>query len=51
MGVEGQVVLVQVGIQVFCAEHFRDLDQLVEVVTTLEEWLTLEDHASEHAAK
>lgn len=49
--VELQVVLVQVCVEFFCAEHFGNLDELIVIVATLEEWFALEDHASEHAAK
>lgn len=51
VGVEGHVVLVDIGEELVCAEHLRDLDELVIVVLTLEEGLLLEDHACEHAAE
>ena len=49
--VEGQSVLVQICVELFGAEDLRDFHQLVIVVAALEEWLTLEDHPSEHAAE
>jgi len=49
--VKGHVVLLDISIEVICAEDFCDLDQLVIVVLTLEEWLLLEDHSCKHAAK
>ena len=51
VGVQGHVVLVDVGKQLICAEHLGDLDQLVIVILALEEGLLLEDHACEHAAQ
>lgn len=51
VGVEGDVVLVDVSEELVGAEHLGDLDQLVIVVLTLEEGLLLEYHASEHAAE
>ena len=49
--VEDQAVLVEVGVELLGSEHLRDLDELVIVVTSLEERLTLEDHTGKHAAK
>lgn len=49
--VQSQSVLVQVGEELLSAENFRDLDQLIVVVASLEEGFTLEDHSSEHAAE
>ena len=49
--VKGHVVLLDICIEVICAENFCDLDQLIVVVLALEEWLLLEDHSCKHAAK
>lgn len=51
MGVEGDIVLFHVAIQIVSAKHFCDLDELVVVVFALEKGLFLKDHASKHAAK
>ena len=51
MRVEDQAVLVKVGVELLSSEHLRDLDELVIVVTSLEERLTLEDHTGKHAAQ
>mmetsp|Transcript_130136 Transcript_130136/g.417604 ORF Transcript_130136/g.417604 Transcript_130136/m.417604 type:complete len:293 (+) Transcript_130136:415-1293(+) len=45
------VVLVQVLEETICAQHARDLHELVVVVAALEERLLTEDHACEHAAE
>ena len=49
--VESESVLVQIGVELLSAENFGNLDKLVVVVTTLEERLTFENHASKHAAE
>ena len=49
--VQTQAVLVQVGVQLLRSQHFCDFDKLVVVVASLEEWFSLEDHASKHAAE
>ena len=49
--VEGEAVLVKIGVELFSAEYFGNLDKLIVVIRTLEEGLALEDHASEHAAQ
>ena len=48
--VEGEAVLVKIGVELFSAQYLRNLDELIVVIGTLEEWLALEDHASKHAA-
>jgi hypothetical protein len=45
------VILLQVSIEVFSAKNPCDLDELVIVVLTLEEWLSVEEHSSEHASE
>ena len=49
--IKSESVLVKVGVEFFGAEHLSDLHELVVVVATLEEGLSLEDHACEHASK
>ena len=49
--IEGEAVLVKVGVELLGTENLSDLDELVIVVTALEEGLALEDHAGEHAAE
>ena len=49
--VEGEAVLVKIGVELFSAEYLGNLDKLIIVIRTLEEGLALEDHASEHAAQ
>ena len=49
--VKRQSVLVQVLVEFLSAQDFCNLDELVIVVATLEEGLSLEDHAGEHAPK
>ena len=51
MRVKGKSVLVEVGVEFLCAEDLRNLDELIVVVAALEERLSLEDHAGEHAAE
>lgn len=51
VGVEGEPVLVKVSVELLSAENLGNLDELVVVVTALEERLPLEDHASKHAAQ
>ena len=51
MSVKNQAILVEIGVELLGSEHLRDLHKLVIVVTSLEEWLTLEYHTGEHAAK
>ena len=51
VGVQGYVVLVDVGKQLVSAEHLGDLHELVVVILALEEGLLLEDHTCEHAAE
>ena len=49
--VEGEAVLIKIGVELLSAEYFGNLDELIIVIRTLEERLALEDHASEHAAQ
>jgi len=49
--IESHIILVNVGVELVCAEYLGDLHELVVVVLALEEWLLLEDHAREHAAE
>mmetsp|Transcript_33708 Transcript_33708/g.88635 ORF Transcript_33708/g.88635 Transcript_33708/m.88635 type:complete len:241 (+) Transcript_33708:225-947(+) len=51
VGVELQVVLVEVVKQLVGAEHLDNLYQLIVVVVAVEEGLLSEDHASKHAAQ
>ena len=51
VGVEDESVLVEVGVELLRAQDLGNLDELVVVVTTLEEGLSLEDHAGEHATE
>lgn len=41
--VQGNVVFLDVLVQPFCAEYLSDLDELVVVVMTVEEWFLSED--------
>lgn len=49
--VQRQSILVQVRVKFLRAEHLRNLHELVVVVAALEERLSFEYHASEHAAQ
>ena len=49
--VKGKSILVQVGVEFFGSEDLGNLDELIVVIATLEERLSLEDHAGEHAAE
>ena len=51
VGVQLQVVLVKIGEKLLSAQNLGNLHQLVVVVAALEEGLSFEDHASEHATK
>ena len=51
VAVEGDIVLLNVSVQIFSSENLSDSNQLIVVVFTLEEWLLLEDHTSKHASK
>ena len=48
--VEREAVLVKIGVELFSAQYLRNLDELIVVIGTLEEWLALKDHTSKHAA-
>lgn len=49
--IQSHVVLLYVRVEVFSSQNFRDLDELVVVVFSLEEWLLLKDHTGEHATQ
>ena len=49
--IESHIILVNVSVELICAEHLGNLHELVVVVLALEEWLLLEDHTGEHAAE
>ena len=51
VGVKRETILVQVGVELLSAEHLGDFDELIVVVTSLEERFALEDHACKHAAE
>lgn len=50
LGIQSQLVLVQVLLQTVGPEDFRDLDQLIIVVPSVEEGMHDEDHPREHAS-
>ena len=47
--IQGYIVLFDVGEKIIGSQNFCDLDELIIVVFSLEEWLLLEDHSCEHA--
>ena len=49
MLVQCQVVLLKIGKQIIGSQNLSNLDELVIVVSSLEEWLLLEDETCEHA--
>jgi len=49
--VHGHIVFFNVSKEVVSSQNFGNLHKLIVVVFTLEEWLLLEDHTCEHAAK
>ena len=49
--IQGHIVLFDVGEKIISSQNFCDLDELIVVVFSLEEWLLLEDHSSEHATE
>ena len=51
MTIQSHLILFNVGHKFLSTENLGDLDKLVIVVLTLEEWFLLEDHTSEHAAE
>ena len=51
VGVQCEAILVKVSVEFLSAEHLGNLDELIVVITALEERLTLEDHTSKHAAE
>ena len=51
VGVESEAILVEILVKLLSAEHFGNLDELVIVVTSLEEGLPLEDHTGKHASE
>ena len=51
VGVESESILVEVSVELLRAEDLGNLDELVVVITALEEGLTLEDHTCKHAAQ
>ena len=51
MRVECQPVFIQVGVQILSAKDLGNLDELIVIVATLEEWFSLKDHARKHAAE
>ena len=51
MGVELDLIFVNISRQLFCSEDLGNLHELIVIVFALEEWLLLEDHAGEHAAE
>ena len=50
VGVKGEAVLVEIGVELLSAEYLGNLHELIIVVGALEEGFTLEDHTSKHAA-
>ena len=51
MIVQSEPILVNIGKEVFGSQNLGDLHKLIIVVASLEEWLLLEDHSSEHASE
>ena len=51
VAIERHVVLLNVVEQVVRAKDLCNLNQLIIVVLSLEEWFFLEDHSCEHATK
>lgn len=49
VAVQSNIVLFDVGEKVIGSQNFCDLDKLIIVVLSLEEWLLLENHSCEHA--
>jgi hypothetical protein len=44
-------ILVEIIKQVFCSKHFGNLDELIRVAVSVEEWLFSENHGSKHSAQ
>ena len=51
VGIESESVLVKICVELLGAENLSNFDELIVIVTSLEEGLSLEDHASKHAAE
>ena len=51
MRIEGQVVLFSVSIEIIRTENLGNFDQLVEVVSALEEGFLFENHSCKHASE
>ena len=51
VGIERDVVLVNVGVELIGAEDFRNLHELIVIIFSLEEGLLLKDHARKHATQ
>ena len=49
--IELDLILVQVVEEILCTENFGDLDQLIGVAVSVEEWFFAEDHGSEHSTQ
>lgn len=51
VSVKRQIVLIQIGKEIISSENFRDLHELIVVVSTLEERFLFENDTSKHATK
>ena len=51
VGIESESVLVKICVELLGAENLSNFDELIVIVTSLEEGLSLEDHTSKHAAE
>lgn len=49
--IEFDIVTIEIFKQVICAQHFRDLNQLVRIAVAMEEGLFAEDHGCKHGAQ
>ena len=51
VAIQSNIVLVKINKQIVCSQNLGNLNQLIVVIFTLEEWFFLENHTSEHASK
>ena len=51
VAIQSNIVLVKINKQIVCSQNLGNLNQLIVVIFTLEEWFFLENHTSEHAPK
>ena len=51
VGIKLNAILLEVSVELVCAQHLGNLHQLVVVVVSVEEGLLAEDHAREHTAE